>query len=442
MKRVSFLLVALLQGAAQEPARPNILILVADDLGYADVGFNGCTDIPTPNLDRLAKAGLRCTQGYVSHPFCSPTRAGLLAGRCQQRFGHENNPAWLPNDPVAGLPLSQFTIAQALKSAGYATGLVGKWHLGAHPSLHPNRRGFDDYYGILGGGHVYTPGAKGGGEYTIPIDRNGKPEPHDGYLTDLFTREAVAFIRRQEKKPWFLMLTYNAPHTPLQPHPRHLELLKGIPEEPRRNYGALVAGVDESVGGVMAALSEKGFAQNTLVFFISDNGGPTGVTRCSNGPLKGAKGQVYEGGIRVPFLVSWPERLPKGGDYAPPVSSLDFYATAAALAGAAVPAEQRLEGVNLIPHLSGEKPGAPHECLFWRTGGGASGALREGRWKLVRSRTAAPELYDLEADPGEARNLAAAEPERVKAMEEAYAVWDRDNVAPLFESPKAGKSKK
>ena len=236
---------------ASKPAKPNILVILADDLGYADLGFNGCQDIPTPHLDRLAKQSVRCTSGYVTHPFCSPTRAGLLTGRYQQRFGHENNPAWLPDSTVAGLPLSQTTLPQVMKTAGYVTGCVGKWHLGAHPQFHPNRRGFDEYFGLLGGGHIYLPGAKGGVEYNIPMNRNGQDEPLTEYLTDVLGREASAFVKRHQGEPWFLYLAFNAPHTPLQVTDKQLDRVKHISDETRRNYAGLVVGLDDAVGEVL-----------------------------------------------------------------------------------------------------------------------------------------------------------------------------------------------
>ncbi|MFA6546407.1 MAG: sulfatase-like hydrolase/transferase, partial [Limisphaerales bacterium] len=323
--------------------RPNILLIVADDLGYADVGFNGCKDIPTPHLDQLAKQSLRCPNGYVTHPFCSPTRAGLLAGRYQQRFGHELNPAWLPESTVAGLPLSQFTLPQALKTAGYATAAIGKWHLGAHPQFHPNRRGFDDYFGLLGGGHNYLPDVKGSTEYTIPMNRNGKDEPMTGYLTDVLGQEAADYIKRQAGKPWFLYLAFNAPHGPLQATEKQLSRVRHITDATRRNYGGVVVGLDDAIGVVSGALHESGQAADTLVWFFSDNGGPVSVTHSDNSPLRGWKGQVYEGGIRVPFLISWPGRLPAGRDFTAPVHSLDVFATAAALTGAKVPPAHQLE---------------------------------------------------------------------------------------------------
>jgi arylsulfatase A-like enzyme len=426
---------------AQAASAPNILLIVADDLGYADVGFQGSKEIPTPNLDKLAKRSLRCTNGYVTHPFCSPTRAGLLTGRYQQRFGHENNPAWLPEDTKAGLPLNQTTLPQVLKTAGYTTGAVGKWHLGAHPSFHPNKRGFDEYFGALGGGHLYLPQTKGGAEYSIPLDRNGKAEPHTDYLTDMFGKEAVAFLDRNQQKPWFLYLAFNAPHTPLQATEKYLERVKGIADEKRRTYAAMICAMDEAIGLVLAKLEAQKQTDNTLIFFFSDNGGPSFANASSNVPLRGDKGQVLEGGIRVPFLVSWPAKLPKGKDYDQAVSSLDVFATATAVAGAKLPAALKLDSVNLLPFLTGEKKGAPHENLFWRTGGGASHAVRAGEWKWLRMRGEAAQLYNLKQDIGESRNVIAEQPEVAKRLEAAVMAWDKELVAPIFESPKGGGAK-
>lgn len=429
---------ALVTGAeGSRRSKPNILVILADDLGYADVGFNGCRDIPTPNLDRLAERGVRCTNGYVTHPFCSPTRAGLLTGRYQQRFGHENNPAWLPDSTTAGLPVGQTTLPQVLKTAGYVTGCVGKWHLGAHPQFHPNRRGFDEYFGLLGGGHQYLPGVKGNVEYTMPMNRNGRDEPLTEYLTDVLGREASAFVKRHAARPWFLYLAFNAPHAPLQATDKQLARVKHIADPTRRSYAGLVVGLDDAVGEVLAALRQSGQEANTLVWFFSDNGGPVAVTHCDNAPLRGAKGQMYEGGIRVPFLVSWPGRLPQNKDYAPPVSSLDVFATSVAVAGATVPVGHVLEGVDILPYLAGEKPGVPHGRLFWRSGGGAKFAVREGDWKLVGGEKPALQLFNLAADIGETQDLAAARPDVVARLRQAYDQWNEDNIAPVFESPRA-----
>lgn len=423
--------------------RPNIIVILADDLGYADVGFNGCKDIPTPHLDALARRGVRCASGYVSHPFCSPTRAGLMTGRYQQRFGHENNPAWLPEDTKAGLPLSQVTLPQALKDAGYATGAIGKWHLGAAPCFHPNQRGFAEYFGFLGGGHVYLPGAKGGAEYLIPLLRNHEPLELKDYMTDVLSREAAAFVARHKAEPFFLYVAYNAVHTPLQAPERYLSRCAGIRDERRRTYAAMTRAMDDGVGQVMQALRDNGLERDTMVWFFSDNGGPReSVAPTRNEPLRGHKGEVFEGGIRVPFVVAWPARLPEGRVYDEPVIALDVFPTVAALAGAKIPASHKLDGVNILPHLAGEVKGAPHAVLHWRTGGGATWAIREGRYKLLQAaKDAAPQLYDLQQDIGETQDLAAKRPDLVSKLKPAHEVWNARLIPPIFESPRPAAKK-
>lgn len=444
---VSFCVLAVMSLADE---RPNVLVIVADDLGYADLGFQGCKDIPTPNLDALASSGIRCTNGYVSHPFCSPTRAGLLTGRYQHRFGHENNPAYLPDDPKSGLPLDQITLPQMLKEAGYATGMVGKWHLGAHPSLHPNRRGFEEYFGFIGGGHLYDPAeTKGGEEYKVPLQFNGEERPFDRYLTDILGREAAAYIGRHSggEKPWALYLAFNAPHTPLSAPKELLEKFSSIQDEHRRTYAAMVHAMDAAVGETMKALEETKQRENTLIFFVSDNGGPHLSRRnlsdfTNNSPLRGAKGDVLEGGIRVPFLVSWPKRL-KPGQYDKPVIALDFFATAAAVGGGKMPADRKMDSVNLLPFLSGESSGSPHDVLFWRSQGpGGNYAVRQGDWKLVRMGTSPAELYDLGKDVGESTNAAAQHPDKVQALTTLIADWEKETKAPVFGGPKQGPAKK
>jgi arylsulfatase A-like enzyme len=425
--------------------RPNILVILADDLGYGDCGFQGGKDIPTPNLDALAKRSVRCTNGYVTHPFCSPTRAGLLTGRYQQHFGHEMNPAWDPENPKLGLPTSEITLPQTLKTASYDTACIGKWHLGGHPSLHPNRRGFDHYFGLLGGGHIYLPGARGGVEYQIPMDRNGNSEPLTEYLTTVLGREAAKFIGRYKQdaaNPWFLYLAFNAPHTPLQATDELLARVKHIEDETRRGYAALLVGLDDAVGEVLGKLRETGQEQDTLVFFFSDNGGPVGVTHSSNGPLRGAKGTTYEGGVRVPFLVSWPRKLPQSRDYDQPVISLDVFMTATAVADAKPPADPPREGVDIIPYLSGKKTDAPHERLFWRAGGGLRWAVREGDWKLVKMDDTDPELFNLAADKSETKNLIGDNPAQAKKLQAAYDKWNGENIEPLFPNPGGAKKAK
>ncbi|MBM3783458.1 MAG: hypothetical protein FJW30_03810 [Acidobacteria bacterium] len=445
LTRRSWLAAALGAAAQGNAARPNIVVLIVDDLGYADLGFTGAKDIPTPHIDALAKASVYCTNGYVSHPFCSPTRAGLMTGRYQQRFGHENNPRYDRTDRTAGLPLDQVTLAQVLAKAGYRTGLTGKWHLGATPEMHPMRRGFREMYGFLGGGHDYFLSETEGNprEYLIPLERDGKPERFEGYLTERLSDEAAAFVKRaQVNEPFFLYLTYNAPHTPVQVPESYLSRLAHIPDDGRRRYGAMISAVDDGVGQLMTALKETGLAENTLLFFISDNGGPITVTKCSNGPYRAGKGSVYEGGIRVPFLVHWPAKLKGGSRFDAPVCSIDFFATACAAAGASLPKDRAMDSMDLLPFLTKRRKGDPHTALFWRTGGGASWAMRSGNWKLVRFQGKAAELFDLSADVGEQSDQAGTRPDVVRRMEERLNRWNSELVQPKFESPRPASAKK
>lgn len=427
--------------------KPNILVIVADDLGYHDVGFQGSKEIPTPNLDRLAATGVRCTNGYVSHPFCSPTRAGLMTGRYQHRFGHENNPAWMPQDTKQGLPMNQITLPELMSKAGYTTGAIGKWHLGAHSQFHPLKRGFQEYFGALGGGHEYFPGKQGPAEYTLPMNRNGVNEPQTKYITEQFGDEACAFIQRhaQHEKPWLLYTAFNAPHTPLQAPEAWLKKMAHLADANRRTYAAMIGALDEAVGQIMEKLAATKQTENTLIFFFSDNGGPNLSSKgksnfTDNSPLRGAKGMVYEGGMRVPFLICWPAKL-KPSTYDQPVIALDVLPTALALAGGTLPTDRSLDGVNLIPYLTGEKQGIPHETLYWRTQGPAGPhAVRHGHWKLVHLPGSQPELYDLDKDIGETKNLTTEKPEIVAKLSAAITDWEKDTIQPVFEGPKKTKT--
>ena len=412
--------------------RPNILLIVGDDMGYADVGFHGCKDIPTPNLDALAAAGVRCTNGYVTGPYCSPTRAGLLTGRQQNRFGHEYNPGG-----GNGLPLTETLLPERLAKAGYATGMVGKWHLGAKPEQTPPRRGFEEFFGFLGGAHSYF--------NTGGILRGAEPVKEMDYTTDAFGREAAAFVRGHKDKPWFLYLAFNAVHTPMDATDARLAKFAAIADKKRRTYAAMMSALDDNIGRVRQALQESGQAERTLIFFISDNGGPTmnGTTTnaSSNAPLRGSKRTTLEGGIRVPFLVAWPGQL-KPAVYDSPVVQLDLHATALAAAGVTVGPEAKLEGVDLLPYFSGAKKEAPHDALYWRFG--AQMAIRQGDWKLVRydgnadtnTGKAQPvstvKLYDLSKDIHEDKDLAAEQPEKVKQLQARWDEWNHGNVKPLW----------
>ncbi len=455
---------------ADTPRQPNIVVILADDLGYGELGCQGNREIPTPHIDSIAAEGVRFTAGYVTGPNCSPSRAGLLTGRYGTRFGHEFNPIGAKNeDPAFGLPLGETTLADVLRDAGYVTGAVGKWHLGGTAKYDPHRRGFDSFFGFLHEGHYYVPQPwpdvttmlrrrtlPGGGlgrrafgdvvysthmgyyepEYDAnnPLLRDGQPEAEAAYLTDAFTREAVAFIDRQRDKPFFLYLAYNAVHSPLQGANAYLKKFASIDDIHRRIFAAMLSNLDDGVGAILGKLRSAGLENDTLVFFLSDNGGPTRELTSSNKPLRGEKGSVYEGGLRVPFVVRWPGRLPPGARYDLPVSSTDIFATAAAVAGAAPNNGRKLDGVNLMPYLSGESSGRPHETLYWRQG--LNTAVRVGDWELLRhgrGSTNVPwELYDLVGDIGEEHNRIAAEPQRREALLRVWEKLDGEMVEPAF----------
>ena len=365
--------------------KPNILVIVSDDQGYADVGFHGSTEILTPNLDRLAKSGVVCSSGYVSHPFCSPTRAGLMTGRYQQRFGHVYNPFYNPKDQKEGLPLSEKLLPEHLRAAGYVTGWIGKWHLGAAPEFVPEQRGFDEGFGFIGGGHHYFNWKPGTGEYNLPIQRNRQPVDVPEHYTTRLGTEAVAFTKLHTESPWFLYLAFNAPHMPHEPTPERAAKFAQIPNRQRARYAAQISLMDDAIGEVLSALDATHQRERTLIFFFSDNGGPLNVGTL-NTPLRGGKGEVLEGGVRVPFLVSWLGQLPAGVKYDQPVSSLDVFATSLAVAGAKMPTDKKYDSVNLLPQLRGENLAAPHDRLFWRIGTGQQDCLKH---RLRRDRRGA-----------------------------------------------------
>ena len=382
--------------------KPNILVIVADDLGYADPGFQGGKDIPTPHLDALAKSGARFTAGYVSGPYCSPTRAGLLTGRYQQRFGHEFNPGGAANDDF-GLSLDETTIANALKGAGYTTGLVGKWHLGFAEKFQPQERGFDEFFGFLGGAHPYFVNEENNKTQPILRGRDKVDEPE--YLTDAFGREAVAFIEQHRQQPFLLLLTFNAVHLPAQAPAKYLDRFTKIEDEKRRTYAAILSALDDNVGAVLGKLHDAQLDEDTLVFFISDNGGPP-ANGSKNDPLNGRKATVWEGGVRVPFLARWTGHIPAGAVLDQPVIQLDIPATIAAVAGAELGAGKPIDGKNILPLLSGVSKEAPHQELYWRFG--QQWAIRNDRYKLLKVENQPPQLFDLVADVGEQHDLASA----------------------------------
>lgn len=414
---------------AQAARPPNILLIVADDLGYADLGVQGCKDIPTPHVDSLAKSGVRFTSGYVSCPVCSPTRAGLMTGRYQQRFGHEINPGPAQTAaPNFGLPLEEATMANRLKELGYITGAFGKWHLGYKPAFHPLNRGFDEFYGFLGGGHSYTDNL----DDANLVQSNRQPVAKVTYTTDMFADAAADFISRHKDKPFFVYLPFNAVHTPMQAKSPDLEKFQAVNNDLRRTFAAMLSAMDDGVGRVLDRLRELKLEEDTLIFFISDNGGPTVANSSRNAPLRGRKGQVFEGGIRVPFLMQWKGRLPAGQVENRPVIALDILPTAVAAAGGEISPAWKLDGVNLLPYLTGKKTGAPHKNLFWRYDD--QHAIRQGNWKLVLPPNGKqPELYNLAKDIGESDDLAAKEPGKVETLQQAYDTWNAQLVKPKWQ---------
>ena len=411
--------------------KPNVLFIVGDDMGYADVGFHGCAEIPTPNLDALAAGGVRCTNGYVSGPYCSPTRAALLTGRYQTRFGHEFNPSADPH----GLPVTETTLADRLREHGYATSLVGKWHLGNQPRKHPQARGFDEFFGFLGGSHSYFE--------TNGMLRGKTPVSEMEYTTDAFANEAVSFIDRNQNRPWFLYLAFNAVHTPMHATEDRLNRFAHIADPQRRKYAAMMVAMDEAIGKVLEELKKTQQWEKTFVAFISDNGGPMmkGVTvnGSNNAPLRGSKRTTLEGGIRVPFLVSWPGKI-ASGVFDKPVIQIDLHATALQVTQAPVSKSSNFDGVNLLPYFTGDDPGEPHDALYWRFG--KQMAIRSGDWKLVRYDTTAdgndqPEisslkLYNLAKDIHEDHDLSKEMPEKVEELKTKWDRWNRSNVEPLW----------
>jgi arylsulfatase A-like enzyme len=448
----------------QRPSKPavkeispktNVVFILGDDLGYCDISMYGCKEIPTPNIDSIGKNGIKFTNAYVTAPVCSPSRAGLMTGRYQQRFGFEFNAGPLQraiNNKDMGLPLTEITLAQVMKKAGYATGMVGKWHMGMNDRYLPTQRGFDEYFGFLFGANLYIdpnkpgvmsrPGAVAGGAPTgtsrsaqNPIYRNTTPVEEEEYLTDAFAREAVSYIDRHQKEPFFLYAPFNAPHEPFQATQKYYDRFPGVKDERRRIYMAMVSALDDAVGAILKKLRETGLEKDTLVVFLSDNGCATYTGACTNDPLRFGKLTHLEGGFRVPFAMQWPGHLKPGIVSVQVISSLDLFPTAAALAGGALPKDRRYDGVNLLPYLTGKKKESPHEVLCWRNG--ANAAIRKGNWKLFKGGDHYW-LFDLSRDIGERRDLAATRPEIVEQLKREFAKWEAQMKEPLWPCRIAG----
>ncbi len=410
--------------------KPNIVIIMADDLGYRDLSCYGCIDFETPSIDALALSGIRCTDAYVSHPYCSPSRAGLLSGKYQQSFGHESNPTYNESDTETGIDIQTRLLPSLLQDAGYQTGLFGKWHLGAGQPFRPAVRGFTNFFGFLGGGHDYFKTEPQGKNYKSPIWREHQPtDTQLTYLTDDLTAEAERFIETNRHNAFCLLLMYNAPHAPDQVTDEYMKRVESIPHPGRRKYAALVQGVDEGVRRIADKLDSLQLTEKTLLVFLSDNGGRRGVS--DNRPLRGNKGWLHEGGIRVPLILSMPGTLPQGEVYRQPVLAIDLLPTAMRLAKLDVPTS--CDGVDLFPFFLTNTPAAPHASLFWRVSGGAGFAVRSGNWKLVHDiGMTRPALYDLTTDLGENHDLSTLKPQVLAGLKNEYLAWNQTRESPRW----------
>ena len=409
--------------AEVKASKPNILVILIDDAGYADFGFMGNKDLKTPEIDKLAASGTIFTDAHVTSSVCSPSRAGIMSGRYQQKFGFECNGV----GKGLGLDTAVKTIAASLKENGYHTYAIGKWHLGEVGKYRPNQRGFDEFYGFLEGSRHYFPNASNdrpGDPHAIM--HNGEYVKFNGYLTDVFGDKAVEYIDQNKDKPFFMYLAFNAVHNPLEAKEEDLEKFKG---HPRQMLAAMTWSLDENVGKVINKLKEKGMLENTLIYFLSDNGGATD-NESSCLPLKGWKGVEFEGGHRVPFVVSWKGHVPAGAENNKLTSSLDIYATSLEVAGAKFPQQNPLDGVSLMPFLTGENKGAPHDMLFWRKDQAA--AARIGDYKMVRLRNYGSVLYNVKNDLGETIDLTKSDEKKAKEVSDDLKNWETKLKQPLW----------
>jgi len=436
--------------AQQQPDKPNIIIIYADDMGWGDVGYHGVeNDIRTPNIDQLASEGVAFSQGYVSASVCSPSRAGLLTGQYQQRFGCGENPcgSGYPENEKAlksGLPDTIPILPELLKTQGYTTGMIGKWHLGLSENKRPNARGFDYFYGFLNGAHSYYEAdihfGKKKGKW--PIFRNNQIVEYDGYMTEVFTKEAGQFITQQKENPFFLYLAYNAVHHPWEVPDAYLNRLDHIKTPYRKKFAGMVLAMDDGIGQIIQTLKDQKLYDNTIIIFMSDNGSPSGQGKdaaegdymSSTGGLRGWKGDTYEGGIKVPFIMRWPGQLRTNVTYDKPVINLDITPTLTHFLDIDEPAPGFYDGKDLLPFLNGKTNDRPHEELFWRRD--EDYAIRIGDWKLTcnnrgNKATNGVELFNLKEDPFEKNNLAHQYPEKVIKMQQQFDQWDHNLPASI-----------
>lgn len=420
--------------------KPNIVFILSDDAGYADFGFQGSKDFKTPNLDALATSGVKFTQAYVSAAVCGPSRAGMLTGRYQQKFGFEENnvPGYMSHSGLIGdemgLPTNQITVADYLKELGYTTAIFGKWHMGNADRYHPTKRGFDTFYGFRGGARSYYEVDKDSPKFEADKQLEqgfANYQESELYLTDALANETASFIEKNKNQPFFVYLSFNAVHTPMEARE---DDLKKVPQHltgKRKTLAAMTIGLDRACGVVLDKIKKLGLEKNTLIVFANDNGGPSDSNKSCNDPLSGTKANHLEGGIRIPFLMSWKGQLQKKSVYTKPVSTLDLLPTFVSIAGGTLDDKKHLDGVNLIPYLAKNNRDTPHETLYWKKESRA--AIRHKEYKLIRFPDRPAELYNIEKDISEVNDLASEQPDTVKELYKKLFEWELTLERPLWQ---------
>ncbi|WP_088323804.1 sulfatase-like hydrolase/transferase [Polaribacter tangerinus] len=398
---------------------PNVIIILVDDAGYVDFGFMGSKDLQTPHIDDLAKSGVIFTDAHVSATVCAPSRAGLITGKYQQRFGFEAN-------GTGGIGLSDdvTTIADVFQNNGYNTYALGKWHLGEETSDHPNQRGFDEFYGFLAGSRSYFSLENPSKEKML--QHNGKRVVFDGYMTDVLGDQSVQFVADSKEKPFFMYLSYNAVHTPMHAKKEDLEKFK---DHPRQKLAAMTWNLDKNIGKLLTKLDDLGIRENTLIYFLSDNGGAHN-NQSSTGVLKGWKGNKFEGGHRVPFVISWPKMVNGNQKFEGLSSSLDIFTTSLSAAKINKPKALQLDGKNLLPYVKGEKKCNPHETLFWRKL--EESAVRKGNFKMIHLQNYGAVMYNLNKDLGEINDISKQNKSQLDSMFLSYHIWQQEMKTPLW----------
>jgi arylsulfatase A-like enzyme len=408
--------------------QPNIITIIIDDAGYADFGFMGSNDLDTPNIDQLAKSGVIFTDAHVSATVCAPSRAGLITGKYQQKFGFEANNTGDKDTGDIGLSDDVKTMADVFKANNYKTVAIGKWHLGATESDIPNHRGFNDFYGFLGGGRSYFPIKNPSKE--LMLQHNGKRVEFNGYLTDVLGDYSVKYVEEHKDAPFFMYLAYNAVHTPMDAKKEHLEKYKN---HSRKELAAMTWSLDENIGKLLKKLEELHLLEDTIIYFLSDNGGANNNSS-TNGVLKGWKGNKFEAGHRVPFIVSWKNHIQTNKTFEGLSSSLDIFTTSLAAANIAADETLQLDGVNLLPYLKGEKSGNPHNELYWRKLEEAG--MRYNNLKLIRLDNYGEVLYDLSSDISEGNNLSKIDSKNLQLLTKKLEMWETTLMPPLWKEDK------